>query len=55
MSQCKYKPTKVKEGLILDDSFMKYEDDIRNNILDNWSKEKNQVFFNFLTNYLNTK
>lgn len=40
MAQCKYKPDKVVAAHILDDNLMKCEEDIRNNILNNWSNDK---------------
>lgn len=43
MSQCKYKPDKVMAAHILDEKLMESEEDIRNNILNNWSNEKTQV------------
>lgn len=43
MSQCKYKPDKVIAAHILDEKLMESEEDIRNNILNNWSNEKTQV------------
>lgn len=46
MSQCKYKPDKVIAAHILDDALMKAEENIRNNILNNWSAEKIQVIIN---------
>lgn len=44
MSECKYKPDKVVAAHILDDISMEREYNIRNNIFNNWSNEKNQVF-----------
>jgi len=43
MSQCKYKPDKVIAAHILDEKLIEYEEDIRNNILNNWCNEKTQV------------
>lgn len=42
MSQCKYKPDKVIAAHILDEKLMESEEDIRNNILNNWCNEKTQ-------------
>ncbi|XP_026823072.1 kinesin-like protein KIF20A [Rhopalosiphum maidis] len=42
MSQCKYKPDKVIAAHILDEKLIEYEEDIRNNILNNWCNEKTQ-------------
>jgi len=43
MSKCKYKPDKVIAAHILDEKLMESEEDIRNNILNNWSNERTQV------------
>lgn len=48
MSQCKYKPDKVIAAHILDEKLMENEEDIRNNILNNWSDEKTQVIIKLL-------
>lgn len=43
MAQCKYKPDKVIAAHILDEKLMENEEEIRNNILNNWSNDKTQV------------
>lgn len=43
MSKCKYKPDKVIAAHVLDEGLMEKEEEIRNNILNNWSNEKIQV------------
>lgn len=48
MSQCKYKPDKVIAAHILDGQLMENEEEIRNNILNNWSNDKTQVIIKLL-------
>lgn len=48
MTQCKYKPDKVIAAHILDDNLVKAEENIRNNILNNWSTEKIQVIISLM-------
>lgn len=43
LTVCKYKPDKVVAAHILDENLIKCEEDIRNNILNFWLNEKNQV------------
>lgn len=43
MSDCKYKPDKVIAAHILDEKLIENEENIRNNILNNWANDKIQV------------
>ncbi|XP_050548988.1 kinesin-like protein KIF20A isoform X3 [Daktulosphaira vitifoliae] len=42
MAQCKYKPDKVNAAHILDENLMECEENVRQNILSNWTNDKNQ-------------